>query len=88
VAACAEGAISIIDGKARLISEGYCDGLGACLGECPGGALRIIERETEEFDPGAVEEHLRKEASKEASGHPQCPADARPAGSMSSPHRS
>jgi Pyruvate/2-oxoacid:ferredoxin oxidoreductase delta subunit len=59
--ACAEGAIRIIDGKARLISENYCDGLGACLGECPEDALYIIERESEEFDPEAVEEHLKAE---------------------------
>jgi NAD-dependent dihydropyrimidine dehydrogenase PreA subunit len=63
VAACAEGAIQLIDGKARLISENYCDGLGACLGECPEGALQIIERESEEFDPEAVEEHLKSDGS-------------------------
>jgi ferredoxin len=61
--ACAEGAITMIDGKARLISENYCDGLGACLGECPEGALTITERESEEFDPEAVEEHLKSESS-------------------------
>jgi len=35
VTACAEGAIQLIDGKAKLVSETYCDGLGACLGHCP-----------------------------------------------------
>jgi len=60
-AACAEGAIRIIEGKARLVSETFCDGLGACLGECPDGALTITERESEEFDPRAVEEHLSAE---------------------------
>lgn len=59
VTACAEGAMQIIDGKARLVSETYCDGLGACLGGCPEGALTITERESEEFDPAAVEEHLK-----------------------------
>ncbi len=59
--ACAEGAIQIIDGKAKLIAETYCDGLGACLGECPEGALTITERESDEFDPAAVEEHLKDE---------------------------
>jgi len=59
VEACAEGAIEIIDGTAKLVSETYCDGLGACLGECPEGALTITERESEEFDPSAVEEHLK-----------------------------
>src|SRR5512135_489073 len=57
--ACAEGAIEVRDGKARLVSEIYCDGLGACLGECPEGALAVIERESQEFDPEAVEVHLK-----------------------------
>jgi Pyruvate/2-oxoacid:ferredoxin oxidoreductase delta subunit len=67
-AACAEGAIQIKDGKARLISENYCDGLGACLGECPQDAIRIIEREADDFDPEAVEHHLkeRERLAKEA----------------------
>jgi Pyruvate/2-oxoacid:ferredoxin oxidoreductase delta subunit len=69
VLACAEGAIQVIDGKARLISESYCDGLGACLGECPQDALIIEEREAEQFDPEAVEQHLAEPA----------PAAARPA---------
>ena len=56
--ACAEGALEIKDGKARLIKESYCDGLGACLSGCPQGAVRVIEREAEEFDPEAVEKHL------------------------------
>ena len=69
--ACAEGAIRIIDGKAKLIAELYCDGLGACLGECPEGALTITERESEEFDPLAVEEHLKAEGS--GPGHAEAP---------------
>ncbi len=64
--ACAEGAIEIQDGKARLVSEIYCDGLGACLGECPEGALAVIERESQEFDPEAVEEHLKHRDDKPA----------------------
>ncbi|MGI6538064.1 MAG: ATP-binding protein [Caldicoprobacterales bacterium] len=47
---CAEGAIQIIDGKAKLVKDQYCDGLGACLGHCPQGALTLIEREAEPFD--------------------------------------
>ncbi|MCK9364051.1 MAG: 4Fe-4S binding protein [Syntrophales bacterium] len=58
VPSCAEGAITIVDGKARLSAEKYCDGLGACLGECPQGALTIVEREAEDFDETAVVEHL------------------------------
>jgi len=53
---CAEGAIQIIDGKAKLVKDEYCDGLGACLGHCPQGALRIVEREAPDFDEkGAIE---------------------------------
>ncbi len=59
--ACAEGALEIKDGKARLIKETYCDGLGACLSGCPQGAVRVIEREADEFDPEEVEEHLEEQ---------------------------
>lgn len=62
VTACAEGAIRIVDGKARVVGESLCDGLGACLGHCPQGALTIEQREAEEFDPVAVERHLAREA--------------------------
>jgi Pyruvate/2-oxoacid:ferredoxin oxidoreductase delta subunit len=65
VPSCAERAISIIDGKARLVEERYCDGLGACLGECPTGALSMVEREAEEFDEKAVEEHLNLQAKQQ-----------------------
>lgn len=47
---CAEGAIQIIDGKAKLVKDSYCDGLGACLGHCPQDALHVIEREADHFD--------------------------------------
>jgi len=53
-----EGALQLIDGKARVVSDIYCDGLGACIGECPTGALKIIEREAVPFNEGAVEQHL------------------------------
>ncbi|MFN3505603.1 MAG: ATP-binding protein [Caldimicrobium sp.] len=69
VFACQEGAIAIIDGKAKLISEVLCDGFGACLGECPTGALKIVERVAEEFDEKAVEEY-RQSFSALACGCP------------------
>ncbi len=47
---CHEGALQIIDGKARLISELMCDGLGVCIGHCPQGAIEIEKREAEEYD--------------------------------------
>jgi Pyruvate/2-oxoacid:ferredoxin oxidoreductase delta subunit len=56
---CAEGALQIIDGKAKLISDNYCDGLGACLGTCPQDAITVEEREAEDFDEHAVEQHLK-----------------------------
>ena len=58
VPACAEGALVVEDGKARVVKDMFCDGLGTCLGECPTGALKIIEREADEFDEEAVEEYL------------------------------
>lgn len=58
VSPCAEGAIVIVDGKARVVREELCDGAGFCLGVCPTGALTIEERETVPFDHEAVEEHV------------------------------
>ncbi len=54
VPACAEGAIEIIDGKARLSDEVLCDGIGLCLGECPQDAITIETREAKPFDPDEV----------------------------------
>jgi ferredoxin len=65
VPSCAEGAIRVIDGKARLIAETLCDGLGNCLGECPRGAITIEERQAKEFDEDAVEQHLAEESRDE-----------------------
>lgn len=61
---CAEGAIAIIEGKARLRADKLCDGLGACLGHCPTGAMRVIEREAEDFDEAAA--HAQVEADRRA----------------------
>ncbi len=70
---CAEGALQIIDGKARLTSDKFCDGLGACLGHCPQDAIAVIEREAEDFDEKAVEAFLHKkhEAIPEPEPKPQ-----------------
>lgn len=53
-AACHEGAIEMIDGKAVLTREDYCDGLGDCLPECPTGAISFEEREAPAYDEAAV----------------------------------
>ena len=59
---CAEGALQIVDGKAKLVKDVYCDGLGACLGHCPNDALKIIEREADEFDEEAALAHVQSVA--------------------------
>ena len=54
--ACHEGAIAMVDGKAKLVKDDYCDGMGDCLPECPAGAIRIVEREAAAYDEKAVQE--------------------------------
>ena len=53
-AACHEGAIAMVDGKARLMRDDYCDGLGDCLPACPTGAITFEEREAPAYDEAAV----------------------------------
>lgn len=50
VTPCAEGAIAIVDGKARVLRDELCDGAGFCLGVCPNGALTLEDREAQPFD--------------------------------------
>ena len=57
---CAEAALQIVNGKARLAKEIYCDGLGACLGACPAGALKVVQRESAPFDEAATEKHIEE----------------------------
>lgn len=66
IVGCAEGALQLIDGKAKLVKENFCDGFGDCVGTCPTGALQIIEREAAEFDEVATIEHVRKQGGEEA----------------------
>ncbi|MFH1918532.1 MAG: 4Fe-4S binding protein [Planctomycetota bacterium] len=78
VPSCAEGAIQIVDGTAKLVADVYCDGLGACLGTCPQDAITIIEREAVAFDEEAAHQHvesLQTTASKPAVTH-SCPGMA------------
>ncbi len=57
-AACHEGAIAMADGKARLMRDDYCDGLGDCLPHCPTNAITFIEREALDYDEEAVKAHM------------------------------
>ena len=65
-AACHEGAIGMVNGKAVLLREDYCDGLGDCLPACPTGAITMTEREAPAYDEAAVAAHLA--ARKPAGG--------------------
>jgi len=69
VSGCAEGALQIIDGKARLISDMLCDGLGACIGVCPEGAIEIIEREAEPYNESIVMENMVKQGKNTVIAH-------------------
>jgi len=69
VPACAEGAIQIVNGKARLAADNLCDGLGACLGHCPKDAIIIEKRAAVEFDEAAVAQHLQAEGKSLSSLH-------------------
>lgn len=61
VVPCVEGAITIVDGKAKVLKEEICDGLGFCVGICPTGALSIEERETAAFDKESAEKNANVE---------------------------
>ena len=90
VNACAEGALQLVDGKARLVKEQFCDGFGDCLGECPTGALKIVEAEAPAYDPAAARENLARTggaaavqkfdqaAQRHDAAHPPSPATGHP----------
>lgn len=61
-AACHEGAIQMIDGKAKLVREDYCDGLGDCLPACPVDAISFEEREAPAYDEEAVRQAKMKQS--------------------------
>lgn len=73
-AACHEGAIGMVDGKARLLREDYCDGLGDCLPACPTGAITFVEREAPAYDEQAVlAAKQKKQRENDPSPHGGCP---------------
>ena len=69
-AACHEGAIGMVEGKARLLRDDYCDGLGDCLPACPTGAISFVEREAAAYDEAAVQEHRKRKTPPQPSGCP------------------
>ena len=69
--ACHEGAIGIIDGKAKLLRDDFCDGLGDCLPVCPAGAITFVEREAPEYNEAAVKKNRQENA-----GHCACPGSS------------
>ena len=73
-AACHEGAIAMVDGKARLMRDDYCDGLGDCLPACPTGAISFMEREAAAYDEQAVLANKQKKMQQEGMRlHGGCP---------------
>jgi NAD-dependent dihydropyrimidine dehydrogenase PreA subunit len=72
VAACHEGAIGMVDGKAKLLRDDYCDGLGNCLPACPCEAISFEEREAAAFDEEAVRVNMQRQAEP-ASASSGCP---------------
>lgn len=72
--ACHEGAIGMVDGKAKLLRDDYCDGLGNCLPACPTGAISFEEREAAEYNEAAVKENqdrMKKPANNITMKHQQ-----------------
>jgi Fe-S-cluster-containing hydrogenase component 2 len=70
VNACHEGAIGLVDGKAKLLRDDYCDGLGNCLPSCPTKAISFEEREAAEYDEAAVEAKKKQSEAQFFSGCP------------------
>lgn len=70
--ACHEGAIGMVNGKAKLIRDDYCDGLGDCLPACPTNAISFEEREAEEYNHAAVEAKKLREAKARAAQTSSC----------------
>ena len=60
VNACHEGAIGLVDGKAKLLRDDYCDGMGDCLPTCPTGAITFEKREALAYDEEAVKKNMMK----------------------------
>ena len=75
-AACHEGAIAMVEGKAQLMRDDYCDGLGDCLPACPTGAISFVVREAAAYDEAAVLAAKAKKAETLPCGCPGTAAKA------------
>ena len=75
-AACHEGAIAMVEGKAQLMRDDYCDGLGDCLPACPTGAISFVMREAAAYDEDAVLAAKAKKKEKLPCGCPGTAAKA------------
>lgn len=64
----------MVDGKAKLLRDDYCDGLGDCLPTCPTNAITFVEREAAQYDEAAVLENKRKQKMQQEKNAPQVPA--------------
>lgn len=67
-AACHEGAIAMVNGKARLMRDDYCDGLGDCLPHCPTDAISFIEKDTVAYDAEAVKANMKAQGREYKQG--------------------
>lgn len=83
--ACHEGAIGMVNGKAKLLREDYCDGLGDCLPSCPRGAISFVERDVPAFDPEAVAAHQKRNAEAAQTAQSPCAGSRIPCPSGQSP---
>lgn len=73
-AACHEGAIGMVNGKAKLLRDDYCDGLGDCLPACPTGAITFTEREAAAYDEAAVSASKKQKLQSQGEALPcGCP---------------
>ena len=80
--ACHEGAIGIVNGKAKLMRDDYCDGLGDCLPACPMQAISFVEREAAAYDEAAVQENKKKKEQQNVQAPGRVPMGGCPGSRM------
>ncbi|MCL2772970.1 MAG: 4Fe-4S binding protein [Oscillospiraceae bacterium] len=71
VSACHEGAIGLVDGKAKLLRDDYCDGLGNCLPACPTEAITFVEREALEYNETEVKKNMEQNQTNKENKQPE-----------------